>query len=123
MIRLILTRLLTGLITLFLTAFFVFFAVQALPGDVAQQLLGQDATPEALELLRAQLGLDQNVWVRFWEWISSAVVGDFGTSLVSGLPVAPQVWQAFGKLGWSDPSCWESGRHPAATPARTPASR
>ena len=89
MIRLILTRLATGLITLFLTAFFVFFAVQALPGDVAQQLLGQDATPESLALLRSQLGLDQNIWVRFGDWISGAVVGDFGTSLVSGAPVAP----------------------------------
>lgn len=96
MIRLTLTRLATGLITLFLTAFFVFFAVQALPGDVAEQLLGQDATPEAVELLRGQLGLDQNVWVRFWEWITGAVTGDFGTSLVSGAPVAPTVWQAFG---------------------------
>src|SRR5690625_6941400 len=69
MTRLILTRLLTGIITLFLTAFFVFFAVQALPGDVATQLLGQDATPEAVETLRAQLGLDQNVWARFASWI------------------------------------------------------
>lgn len=96
MIRLILTRLLTGIITLFLTAFFVFFAVQALPGDVAQQLLGQDATPESLELLRSELGLNQNIWVRFGDWISGAVVGDFGNSLVSGEPVAPTVWQAFG---------------------------
>ncbi|MGO1410100.1 MAG: hypothetical protein ACTHU7_01575, partial [Microbacterium sp.] len=53
MLRLIATRLATGLVTLFLAAFFVFFAVQALPGDVAQQLLGQNATPEAVETLRA----------------------------------------------------------------------
>lgn len=96
MTRLILTRLLTGIITLFLTAFFVFFAVQALPGDVATQLLGQDATPEAVETLRAQLGLDQNVWARFASWIGGVVTGDFGASLVSGEPVAASVWQAFG---------------------------
>lgn len=96
MIRLIVMRLLTGIITLFLTAFFVFFAVQALPGDVAEQLLGQDATPEALELLRAKLGLDQSVWVRFGDWITSALMGDFGESLVSGEAVAPSVWRAFG---------------------------
>lgn len=96
MTRLVITRLLTGLITLFLTAFFVFFAVQALPGDVAHQLLGQDATPEALEQLRARLGLDRGIWVRFWDWISGVVTGDFGVSLVSGEPVAPTVWRAFG---------------------------
>ena len=95
MLRLILTRLITGLITLFLAAFFVFFAVQALPGDVAQQLLGQNATPEALETLRAQLGLDQSVWARFGSWIAGAVRGDFGTSLVSGNPVSDEIWAAF----------------------------
>ncbi|MPV51316.1 MULTISPECIES: ABC transporter permease [unclassified Pseudactinotalea] len=95
MTRLVLTRLATGIITLFLTAFFVFFAVQALPGDVAAQLLGQDATPEALEAMRARLGLDQGVWVRFADWIAGAVRGDFGTSLVSGEPVAAGVWSAF----------------------------
>lgn len=95
MIRLVGTRLLTGVVTLLLTAFFVFFAVQALPGDVAQQLLGQDATPEAVETLRSRLGLDQNVWVRFGQWISGAIQGDFGNSLVSGEPVAPDVWRAF----------------------------
>lgn len=95
MLRLILIRLATGLVTLFLAAFFVFFAVQALPGDVAQQLLGQNATPEAVETLRAQLGLDQNVWARFGGWVAGVVTGDFGTSLVSGAPVSDAIWSAF----------------------------
>lgn len=95
MLRLIGTRLATGLITLFLAAFFVFFAVQALPGDVAEQLLGQNATPEAVETLRAQLGLDANVWARFAEWLGGAVTGDFGESLVSGDPVSATIWTAF----------------------------
>lgn len=94
--RLVLTRLLTGVITLFLTAFFVFFAVQALPGDVATQLLGQDATPDAVASLRAELGLDRNVWERFASWIGGVLTGDFGNSLVSGEPVAGTVFQAFG---------------------------
>lgn len=95
MLRLIATRLLTGLVTLFLAAFFVFFAVQALPGDVAEQLLGQNATPEAVETLRAQLGLDQSVWVRFGNWIVGALTGDFGDSLVSGNPVSDEIWATF----------------------------
>lgn len=95
MLRLIVIRLATGLFTLFLASFFVFFAVQALPGDVAQQLLGQNATPEAVATLRAQLGLDTNVWVRYFEWLGNAITGDFGTSLVSGEPVSAQIWTAF----------------------------
>ncbi len=93
--RLIGIRLGTGLITLFLAAFFVFFAVQALPGDVAEQLLGQNATPEAVATLREQLGLDASVWVRFVDWLGGAVTGDFGTSLVSGESVSASIWTAF----------------------------
>lgn len=95
MLRLIGTRLATSIITLFLAAFFVFFAVQALPGDVAEQLLGQNATEEAVATLREQLGLDANVWVRFAEWLGNAVTGDFGTSLVSGESVSGTLWTAF----------------------------
>ena len=95
MLRLIGIRLATGIITLFLAAFFVFFAVQALPGDVAQQLLGQNATPEAVATLRSQLGLDTNVWLRFLQWLGHAVTGDFGTSLVSGQPVSTEIWTSF----------------------------
>lgn len=85
----------TAVVTLVLSAFFVFFATQALPGDVAEQLLGRNATPEAVATLRERLGLDTNVWLRFVEWLGNAATGDFGVSLVSGNPVAPVVWTAF----------------------------
>ncbi|GAB2969718.1 ABC transporter permease [Frigoribacterium salinisoli] len=88
-------RLGTALLTVLLASFFVFFAVQLLPGDVAQQLLGQDATPEALATVRATLGLDENVWVRYGHWLLAAATGDFGTSLVSGEPVGPDLLVAF----------------------------
>lgn len=92
---LILRRLAVSMVTLFLASFFVFFAVQALPGDVAQQLLGQNATPEAVATLRAKLGLDDSVWVRYGNWLSSAIHGDLGTSLVSGKSVSGTIWAAF----------------------------
>lgn len=95
MARAILLRLASAVATLFLAAFFVFFAVQALPGDVAQQLLGQNATPDAVAALREKLGLDTNVWGRFVSWVGHAVTGDFGTSLVSGESVSREVWTAF----------------------------
>lgn len=94
-LRLIGIRVASSVVTLFLAAFFVFFAVQALPGDVAEQLLGQNATPEAVATLREQLGLDTNVWLRFVEWLGNALTGDFGTSLVSGESVSGTVWTAF----------------------------
>jgi peptide/nickel transport system permease protein len=85
----------TALLTVLLASFLVFFAVQALPGDVAQQLLGQDATPDAVAALRETLGLDQNVWARYGQWLLGASHGDFGVSLVSGAPVGPDLLIAF----------------------------
>ncbi|TCL81013.1 MULTISPECIES: ABC transporter permease [unclassified Curtobacterium] len=84
-----------AVLTVVLASLFVFLAVQALPGDVAQQLLGQNATPDAVKQLRETLGLDQNVWLRYLQWLGGAVHGDFGTSLVSGEAVAPTLFTAF----------------------------
>ena len=89
MIRLVLIRLGTAVLTVLLAATLVFLAIQALPGDVAQQVLGQDATPQALENMRAQLGLDRPLGQRYLEWLGGMVTGDFGTSLVTGEPVGP----------------------------------
>ncbi|MBT1540535.1 ABC transporter permease [Curtobacterium flaccumfaciens pv. flaccumfaciens] len=91
----VLRRVGIALLTVVLASLFVFLAVQALPGDVAQQLLGQNATPDAVKQLRETLGLDQNVWLRYLQWLGGAVHGDFGTSLVSGEPVAPTLFTAF----------------------------
>lgn len=90
-----LRRTLIAVVTVLLASLLVFLAVQALPGDVAQQLLGQDATEEALTTLREQLGLNTPVWLRYLEWLGGAATGDFGTSLVSGEAVGPALWVAF----------------------------
>ncbi|WIE70446.1 ABC transporter permease [Curtobacterium sp. MCJR17_020] len=92
---LVLRRVGIAVLTVVLASLFVFLAVQALPGDVAQQLLGQNATPDAVKQLRETLGLDQNVWLRYLQWLGGAVHGDFGTSLVSGEAVAPTLFTAF----------------------------
>ena len=91
MLRMILIRLGTAVLTVLLAATLVFLAIQALPGDVAQQVLGQDATPAAVEAVREQLGLDRPVWVRYGEWLLGLVTGDFGTSLVTGEAIAPEL--------------------------------
>jgi len=65
----------------------IFLVTKALPGDVAQVLLGTDATPEAVAALRAQLGLDQPLAIQYFSWIGGLLSGDFGHSHLSGDPV------------------------------------
>lgn len=65
----------------------VFTVVNVLPGDVAEVILGVNATPENLAALRSQLGLEQPAWLRYLEWIGGLLHGDFGTSLLSRTPV------------------------------------
>ncbi|MEV0738877.1 ABC transporter permease [Streptomyces sp. NPDC050549] len=77
--------------TLFLSSVLVFLAVQALPGDVATQILGKDATPDAVAALHTRLKLDQPAWERYFDWVRGALHGDFGTSLVSGKAVGSEV--------------------------------
>lgn len=92
----LLRRLGTGLLTLLIASFLVYFATAALPGDVAQQLLGQDATEEALAAMREELGIEQSIWLGYFGWLGGILTGNFGTSLVSGEPVTDIVLGAFG---------------------------
>lgn len=89
MTQLILRRLGSAILTIVLASLLVFLAIQALPGDVAQQILGRDATAESIAKMRAELGLDTPVLLRYLHWLFGAVQGDFGTSMVSGEPVGP----------------------------------
>jgi peptide/nickel transport system permease protein len=84
----LLKRFATFLATL-LVASVVVFAVQgALPGDAAQVMLGTSATPEAVQALSRQLGLDQPAVVRYGRWIAGLARGDLGTSVAYDTPVA-----------------------------------
>ena len=65
----------------------IFFFTNALPGDVAQVLLGTDATPEAVARLRTQLGLDRPLPVQYLSWLGGILVGDFGHSHLNGMSV------------------------------------
>ncbi|MFZ1911999.1 MAG: ABC transporter permease, partial [Propionicimonas sp.] len=65
----------------------IFVVTAALPGDVAQVLLGMDATPEAVARLRHQLGLDRPLPVQYLSWIGGILTGNFGVSHLSGDPV------------------------------------
>lgn len=81
--RLIIARIFYACLTLLLVSAVVFAAVEILPGDVATRILGRSATPEALQVLRQQLGYDQPAVVRYFSWLQGAVQGDLGVSASS----------------------------------------
>lgn len=81
-------RLGIALITLIIVSFAVFFATELLPGDVAEVLLGQAATPEAVAGLRTAMGLDEPAFSRFLFWMGGMATGDLGMSYVNKMPVA-----------------------------------
>lgn len=80
----ILRRLGLGVVTLFVISWIIFFATRLLPGDAAQVILGQQASPERVAALRADLGLDRSAWSQYSTWIGGVLTGDLGTSLSSG---------------------------------------
>ena len=71
-LRLILSRIGLGLLTLFVVSLVIFVLTQILPGDVASSVLGQGATPENLAAFRHELGLDQPAFTRYLTWLWSA---------------------------------------------------
>ncbi len=78
-------------ITVFGIVTVTFFMVRMIPGDPAQFMLGDYATEEALATLRAQLGLDQPVYVQYVLYVVRAFTGDFGTSVVTGGPALTEI--------------------------------
>ena len=85
---LIAKRIAAAALTLLLVSMIVFSITSLLPGDAAQALLGQNATPAALAALRAQLGLDQPAIIRYLHWLGGLLTGNPGRSLSDGLPVS-----------------------------------
>jgi peptide/nickel transport system permease protein len=87
-LKMLLQRVLFGLVTLFIISVITFFAVDMLPGDVTEVILGQAATPETIAAFRAQLGLDQPPLPRYLSWANGVLRGDFGVSMANQIPVA-----------------------------------
>src|SRR3981189_2472460 len=74
----------------------VFLLVHLIPGDVAQVLLGTQATGQQIETLRRSFGLDRPLAVQYLGWVSHVVQGDFGVSLRTSRPVLPDLITRFG---------------------------
>lgn len=87
-LRFTLARLLYTIPVLFGVTVIVFLSVHLVPGDVARTLLGYQASNDAVEVLRKQLGLDQPVLIQYGRWLWSVLQGDLGMSIAQRVPVA-----------------------------------
>lgn len=72
--------------------FIVFMIIRAIPGNPAQVILGQQASPEAVASLEAKLGLDQPWYTQYFEFLAGILTGDLGESLRTRSPVAQEIW-------------------------------
>jgi peptide/nickel transport system permease protein len=83
MARFLIVRLSLIVVTLLAVSIAIFTLIELVPGDAAQVMLGQQATPDNLRNLRKQMGLDRPPHVRYLDWIGGAVTGDLGESAKS----------------------------------------
>ena len=82
-LKVIAQRIALGFLTLFTISLLITFGVELLPGDLAESILGQGATPETVIVFRAELGLDKPAHMRYLSWLGGIVTGDLGVSLAN----------------------------------------
>jgi peptide/nickel transport system permease protein len=87
-LTLIAQRIALGILLLLAVSLLIFVGTQLLPGDVAQAILGQSATPEALANLRESLGLNDPAMTRYFKWLWGILHGDLGKALTNGQDIA-----------------------------------
>ncbi len=80
LISAVLRRTAVGVLTMIVVSVMIFVGTSVLPGDVANIILGQMATPESLAALRSKLGLDQPAYIRYFMWLGDMATGDLGIS-------------------------------------------
>jgi peptide/nickel transport system permease protein len=95
MLKFILTRIALGFLSLLAVSVLIFAATEILPGDVASAVLGQGATPETLAAYRLELGLDRPAYVRYFEWFTGAIQGDFGVAMTNKREILPELMRKF----------------------------
>ncbi len=95
MTRFIVFRCLAAVLTVWLASMVVFAMVRAAPGDIIEMMMGQMGSSEGEAALRRFFGLDQPVYVQYFDWLGRVVTGDFGSSWRQGSPVLELVINAF----------------------------
>ncbi|MFV5629106.1 ABC transporter permease [Acinetobacter oleivorans] len=91
-----LTRLVSGVLVVFVISLIVFIATQALPSDPARVILGPEAPEATVQILREQLGLNDPILLQYWHWLSQLLQGNFGRSIDSNVPVLQIIQNYFG---------------------------
>ncbi len=91
MLRYVLSRLLSLILSLIVASLAIFTVIEVIPGDPAAFMLGLNAEPEAVAALRAELGLEGSYLARYADWAGGLLKGDFGTSYTYRVPVAELV--------------------------------
>jgi len=94
-ISLVLKRLALGMVTMIVISLLIFVGVEALPGDLAEAILGQNALPETVAAFRKELKLDLPAHVRYFTWLGGFMKGDLGNSLANKRPVAELIGWRF----------------------------
>lgn len=92
MFNYIVKRLLQLIPVLLGMTFIVFMIIRAIPGNPAQVILGQQATPEAIEAMTVKLGLDKPWYTQYFVYLKDTFSGDLGESLRTRAPVAEELW-------------------------------
>lgn len=96
MLKLVATRVALAFPLLLGVATLIFLLTNVLPGDVAVQLAGPDASPETIAAIRDRLGLNRPLWEQYIDFMGGLFTGDFGTSLLSGRPVTDELFSRLG---------------------------
>lgn len=96
MAMLILRRVLSAVVLLWIVSVIVFLLTVLIPGDPALTLLGDGATPETLAAVRESMGLNDPLLVRYWHWLSGALTGDLGDSLFMSYSVSEAIGSRIG---------------------------
>ncbi len=94
--RMVIQRIIIGIITLWVVSVLVFIGTSVLPGDVAEIVLGQTATPETLAAYRAENGLDQPLYMQYASWLGGMFTGDLGISKAGGASISSLIGGRFG---------------------------
>ena len=93
--KIVVKRLGLGFLTIIVISALIFLGVEALPGDVATAILGQEATPETVAAFRKELKLDLPPHVRYFAWLGDFLRGDMGTSLANKRPISELIFWRF----------------------------
>lgn len=95
MIKYLIRRILAAIPVLLGVSLIVFLMIHLIPGDPVQHILGEFASPERVAELRNQLGLNDPLPIQYLKFLSKAIRGDLGRSLISNVPVVDEIARAF----------------------------